>query len=107
MENLTSVELGEDFLAHYGVLGMHWGIRKDKTYTGFNGREVPYDPRVTAAIHAGSTFVGAAIGYFGARAIGLNGGLYAIEFGGLSNLFSAAALQTMGRRKMDRINASR
>ena len=28
-DELTSVELGEDFLAHYGVKGMHWGIRKD------------------------------------------------------------------------------
>ena len=25
----NSVDLGEDFLAHYGVPGMHWGIRKD------------------------------------------------------------------------------
>lgn len=24
-----SVEIGEDFLAHYGVVGMHWGIRRD------------------------------------------------------------------------------
>ena len=104
---MNSVEVGEEFLAHYGVKGMHWGIRNDKTYEGFNGEQVPYDPRLTLAIHTGATFIGAALGYFGARQLGLGGGLYALEFGGLSNLFSAAALQTMGSRKMDRINASR
>lgn len=28
-DEINSVELGEDFIAHYGVKGMHWGIRKD------------------------------------------------------------------------------
>lgn len=28
-EDKSSFDLGEEFLAHYGVLGMHWGIRKD------------------------------------------------------------------------------
>ena len=27
-------ELTDEFLEHYGVLGMHWGIRKQPKYTG-------------------------------------------------------------------------
>lgn len=26
----SSVDLGKDFMAHYGVKGMHWGIRRDR-----------------------------------------------------------------------------
>lgn len=30
MDIHSSTDLGEAFLAHYGVKGMHWGIRNDK-----------------------------------------------------------------------------
>lgn len=26
---ISSIDRGEEFMAHYGVKGMHWGIRKD------------------------------------------------------------------------------
>lgn len=27
--DFSSIDVGEDFMAHYGILGMHWGIRND------------------------------------------------------------------------------
>lgn len=33
----------EDFLAHYGVMGMHWGIRKDKRSSGTVSKAVDRD----------------------------------------------------------------
>ena len=35
-----SVDLGEDFLAHYGVKGMHWGIRKDPVPNANSMKEI-------------------------------------------------------------------
>lgn len=29
MASHSSIDIGEDFMAHYGVKGMHWGIRND------------------------------------------------------------------------------
>ena len=31
MSEYYGVQRSEEYLAHYGVLGMHWGVRKDKT----------------------------------------------------------------------------
>lgn len=30
MSDITSFDLGEAFLSHYGVKGMHWGIRNER-----------------------------------------------------------------------------
>lgn len=31
MEEGSTTIVGEDFLQHYGVLGMHWGVRNDRS----------------------------------------------------------------------------
>ena len=35
-EGVSSHDIGVDFIAHYGVKGMHWGIRKDKLTSAKN-----------------------------------------------------------------------
>ena len=59
MSDNLSVYLGEDFLAHYGVKGMHWGIRNDK-------EKPPRGPASAARVVTGyvtGTAVGAGAGY--------------------------------------------
>ena len=41
-EDASSFDLGEDFLAHYGVKGMHWGIRKDQIRAKASSEKNPF-----------------------------------------------------------------
>ena len=75
MNELTSVELGEDFLAHYGVKGMHWGIRKqivDVFRQGQNKyQDATSDPRVARGAQvAKKTAIVAGVGIVGLAAVG-------------------------------------
>lgn len=36
---LQEIELSEETLAHYGILGMHWGVRKDPERKGGSARK--------------------------------------------------------------------
>lgn len=60
----NSTELGEDFLAHYGIKGMHWGIRNPsgtKLLVGI--KKQPYTPaRKAKAIALGAAFIPIGVG---------------------------------------------
>lgn len=70
-----SVELGEAFLAHYGVPGMHWGIRK-AIADMFKSERAQYhqtmaNPASAAQVHKiRKTAVGIGLGVAGAYAVG-------------------------------------
>lgn len=41
MENdFSSIDIGEDFMAHYGVKGMRWGVRNDPVPTANTYKDV-------------------------------------------------------------------
>jgi len=75
VNHLTSVELGEDFLAHYGVKGMHWGIRKAVVDLFKNERKTYQDtmsnPRVARQVRtARNVAIGMGVGLVGLAAVG-------------------------------------
>lgn len=46
-----SVDIGEEYLEHYGILGMHWGIRKGKSKTGISRARSALIDRNKRSIH--------------------------------------------------------
>ena len=101
----NSIDLGEDFLAHYGVPGMHWGIRnnRDKVYTDAYGKTVPFNPVITSAIQIGASATAGILGYVGARALGFGGTVPGMLATIPTNIFVTNALDRAGGQKMRRL----
>lgn len=65
----TSADLGKNFLAHYGVLGMHWGIRKTIADERAQYHETMKDPKTARNARIGQAFVGTALMAYGVLAL--------------------------------------
>lgn len=44
IENLDQTSLGEEFLEHFGIKGMRWGVRRDSTTPSTKAPEKPKTP---------------------------------------------------------------
>jgi hypothetical protein len=67
-----SIDIGEEFLEHYGVKGMHWGVRKQrlrKTKIVAAGVISAVLVSATFPVSAPIVFASGAVGAFTARAI--------------------------------------
>ena len=102
----------ETYLEHYGVKGMHWGIRNEeaenytneKLHKGLNGRVVPYNPvvRATAVVGGGivtGILAGAAIplgpiGIAGASFIGASVTMNIIDRAGQRKIYRMSDART-------------
>lgn len=128
---MNSVEVGEEFLAHYGVKGMHWGIRKSedhstvpsdvaegikkargehqiytkkKLHVSRSGQVRPYNPAIVGSAVLGAGIVGSILT---TAVFPMGGAVSAVAGGAIGSTVAASIIRSMGNRKIYQISDSR